>query len=244
MKVSSKRHSGGLLCIINVLLCCFVSAVHADGSSIDKVYHPYVQQLETELEYRVLFENESDSASDNNQYHRLGLGRSLSDTVFIEGYVVGNNSASDDFEISAVEAELKLQLSEQGEFDNDWGLLFELEAERDERVREFSTTLIALHEWSRWIGTANMTLAYEWGSDIDDEFESSFSGQLRYRYSAAFEPAVELYIGQNTQGLGPVFTGVQRLGGRKKLNWEAGVVIGLDSDTPNSTWKLGVEYEF
>ena len=68
--------------------------------------------------------------------------------------------------------------------------------------------------------------------------------QARYRYSRELEPAVELYTGQDTRGLGPVIMGSWPLGGARQLRWEGGVIFGLDSDTPDQTFRALLEYEF
>lgn len=233
--------ANSFILIISLSTC---TCLYADGSIIDKVYHPYVQLLETEIEYRSRYQGDDDAELDDRQQHRLGIGRSLSDQLFAEIYLIGEDSAHSDLQLTAIEAELKIQLTEQGEYDNDWGLLFELERETKYNLWEASTTLIAVHEWRRWIATANLSLAYEWGSAINNEFETSLATQLRYRYRQAVEPAVEFYMGEDTLGLGPVLTGIQALGGRRKLLWEFGVIAGLDAGTPDTTWKLNLEYEF
>ena len=84
----------------------------------------------------------------------------------------------------------------------------------------------------------------EEGDDINDEFETAFSMQARYRYSRAFEPALEFYAGQDATGIGPVFLGNINLGTRKSLNWEAGVIFGADNESPDQTFRLLLEYEF
>ncbi len=218
--------------------------VAADGSTIDKVYHPYVQLLEKEFEYRTLYKQDSDKASDGYNRHKVGYGQSLSDYFFAEAYLIGVDEPSSDFEIEAYEVELKWQLTEQGEYDNDWGLLFEIEKEKSENIWEANTTLIALHEWSSWIATGNLSIIYEWGADIDNELETSFAGQLRYRYSRLIEPGIELYLSQDTHGLGPVVNGLLRLGDGEKLNWELGAIFGANNDTSDVTWKFNLEYEF
>ena len=217
---------------------------HADGSNIDKVYHPYVQLLEKEFEYRALYQQDSDEAVDGRIRHRLGYGQSLSEQFFAEVYLTGLDDPGASFELEAYEAELKWQLTEQGEFENDWGLLFELEKEKSDDIWEASTTLIALHEWSNWVATGNLSLIYEWGENFNNEWETAFAGQLRYRNSAQFEPAIEFYQAQDTQGIGPVMTGLWRFGGGKKLNWEFGAILGTNNDTADVNWKLNFEYEF
>jgi len=224
------------------IFVCF--RVHADGSTIDKVYHPYVQLLEKEIEYRTLYEQDSDDRIDGGNRHRLGYGHAVSDQWFAELYFTGMDEPGGDLELESYELELKWQLTEQGEYENDWGLLFELEKEHNDNIWEASSTLIVLHEWSDWIAIGNFSVIYEWGNDIDNEWETAFAGQLRYRNNEQIEPGIEFYQSQDTQGVGPVVTGLWRLGDRKKLNWSFGVILGTNNDAADANWKLNLEYEF
>ena len=135
-------------------------------------------------------------------------------------------------------------MTEQGEYSADWGLLFELEKADSQNEYEYATTLLAEKEFGRWVGAANLGVIYEWGHKIKNEWESTFASQLRYRYRSGFEPAVELYMGQSTRGLGPVALGDVRFSGRQKLHWELGVIFGIDSKTPDQTVRGMLEYEF
>lgn len=216
----------------------------ADGVSIDKVYNPYVQLLETEVEYRALLEQDTDKIFDGRQRHILGVGKSLSDKLMGEFYLIGSATDNESVSVDAIELELKWQLTEQGEFNNDWGVLFELENRFSESVWEASSSLIALHEWPKWVLTGNLSLIYEWGSDIENEWETAFASQLRYRRSQSLEPAIEFYAGQDTRGIGPVLTGQLRFKDAKKLRWEFGVILDVNSDAASENWKLNFEYEF
>ena len=77
-----------------------------------------------------------------------------------------------------------------------------------------------------------------------DELETSLGLQARYRYSRAIEPAIELYKGENTFGIGPVLMGQIKLQGKQKLAWEAGAIFGISSDSPDFTWRFLLEFEF
>lgn len=233
-----------LLACTCLCLCLLSGQSLADGSSIDKVYHPYVQPLERELEYRSRYQRDGDERLDGQQRHLLGYGQSFSDRVFGEIYLDARKDSADSFSIDAIEVEAKIQLTEQGEYDNDWGLLFELERDKNRGIWEASSTLIALHEWSNWIATANVGLIYEWGSTIPSEWETSFSTQLRYRYRQSIEPSIEMYLAEDTKAIGPVLSGTLRLAGNRKLRWESGVILGVDSKTPDTSLKFTVEYEF
>jgi len=226
------------LLFINILLASITSAsASADGLAIDKVYHPYVQELEREVEWRMI-------SADGEQKHRFGIGTSLSDRLFIEVYLIAEDDTNNNLRVADYEIEAKWQLTEQGEYSIDWGVIAELEKSRHDNNWELATGVIAEKEWGRWVGAANLWAIYEWGDTIKNELESALSLQARYRYSRKLEPAIELYAGENTRGLGPVVMGNVKLSGRKKLHWEAGVIIGLDSKTPDHTWRLLTEFEF
>jgi hypothetical protein len=64
------------------------------------------------------------------------------------------------------------------------------------------------------------------------------------KFKESLEPAIESHTGQDTIALGQALTGLNRLSPGKKLRWEAGVFLGMDSASPDRTFKLGIEYEF
>ena len=231
--------------LIGVFVAIMSSFANADGSGIDKVYHPYVEPLEWELEWRMALEDENTISGEKRaQTHRLGLGKAIAETVFAEIYLIGAQSANKGLALQAYEFEILWQLSEQGEFVLDYGLLFELEKRKNDDIWEYSTALLLEKEFGRFSGTANIGVTYEWGDDIDDEWESSLALQTRFRYSPRLEPAMELYLGEDTLGFGPVIMGMERVGHLKALRWEAGAIFGIDSDTPDYTLRAVLEYEF
>lgn len=210
--------------------------VMADDLAIDKVYHPYVQPLEREVEWRMV-------GADGDHLQRLGIGQSLNDRVFVEGYLLAAEEG-DTFRLEGYELETRLQLSEQGEYAVDWGMLVELEKAHHEDEWELATALLMEKQWGKWVGAANFWLEYEWGNQIKDEFETAVAFQTRYRLSPEFEPAIEFYGGENTRALGPVAMGDVRFGPGKKLHWETGILLGLSKKTPDATLRLLAEYEF
>ena len=234
-----------MLCGAAAALTIATTPVFADGFPIDKVYDPYVQPLEREIELRTLIVNDDDAALDGAQRYRLGLGKSFTDRIFVEFYLIGAKGADlDGLEQNGYELELKWQLTEQGEYFADWGLLFELETGRDTDIWEYSTAVLIEKEFGRWDGKLNLAAIYEWGDDIKNEWESELAAQLLYRYSPFFEPALELYSGQNAKGLGPVAVGTVPFTKGRKLLWELGVIFGLESDSPDQTYRAMLEYEF
>jgi hypothetical protein len=218
------------------------TTVLADGIVVSKIYDPYVQPLETEIEYRLV--SQVDDRVPDVQKHSLGFGRSLSDRWAIELYAIAQKSVGENLSIDTYEIEAKWQLTEQGEYAFDWGLLFELEREIEENAWELSTQLLASRDFGRFTVIANLGLIYEQGRDFQDEFETSLRTQLRYRMSEAFEPAVELHVGQDTRALGPAITGLYRVSRGRKLRWELGIFVGIDDNSPDQILKANIEFEF
>jgi hypothetical protein len=216
--------------------------VRADGLAVDRIYNPYVQPLENELEWRSVMQ--SDDALEDAEKHSLGFGRSLSDRWALEIYAIGTKTGSESLSINAYELEAKWQLTEQGEYAFDWGMVFEVEREFDDNIWEASAMLISSRDFGRWTGTANLGVIYEWGSGIENEIETELRVQARYRLKESLEPALELHAGQDTKALGPILTGLLRLSPGKKLRWETGIFFGLDDDSADQTIKLNLEYEF
>jgi len=214
----------------------------ANGVVVSKIYDPYVQPLETEIEYR--FINQRDDQFPDVQEHSLGFGRSLSDRWAIEVYAIAQKSLGENLSIDSYEVEAKWQLTEQGEYAVDWGLLFEVEREIEENAWELSAQLLASRDFGKITTTANLGLIYEWGRGIQDEFETSLRAQARYRLREAFEPAVELHLGQDTRAIGPAITGLYRVSSGKKLRWELGIFAGIDSKSPDQILKANFEFEF
>jgi hypothetical protein len=239
-RVSRFAGSGLLL----LLLAGTAPAVRADGLVIDKVYHPYVDALETELELRSLFQDAQPGLVTPSQVQQMSLGTALSDSVFAEVYIVGGKQRAGGYKTTAMEVEVKWQLSEQGEYWADYGLLFEYENERQADIQELALGLLGEKETGNWSTAANLLLIREWGRDIRGEFETSLAVQTRYRLRAEFEPGIEFYAGQDTRGVGPVLQGNVSTGVRKTLHWEAGLIFGVGNQSPDRTWRFLMEYEF
>lgn len=225
-------------------LLMMIGEVNADGRVVDKVYHPYVDALETELEYRLLAQDERPGGQNLAQVQQLSLGRSIGSRVFAEVYLVAAEHRVDGYALEAWETEVKWQLTEQGEYAVDWGLLLEYEDELRDDGHELSLGLLAEKELGHYSATANFFVVNEWGEDVVDETETTLALQIRRRIHPAFEPGVEFYAGEDYRGLGPVLQGSIRTGIARSLHWEFGAILGLDHPSPDNTWRVLLEYEF
>lgn len=222
------------------------SSMHAfaDGRVVDKVYHPYVQPLEREFEYRLVYQKQADHPDNNNIAQKVGYGFSIAERMALEMYVIAERVSPEDYKLRGYELELRWMLSEQGEYSADWGLLFELERQNNEDNFEFTTGLLMEKEFGPTSLTLNALAVYEWGNTLESELESEFRLQYRYRWLPQVQPAIEFYAGENFKGAGPSMMGVHRFEKQELLKWEFAVIFAINNSTVNNTLRFALEYEF
>ncbi len=218
-----------------------MSVSWADGTPVDKVYHPYVLANERELEWRFTSRQNDDG---NVLMQKFAYGHALSEYLTIEGYIVGERDEVGDFGLHGYEIEARWMLTDQGELWADWGTLLEIAKEQGSDNFELTTGVLFEKEFTRTSLTLNALLVYEWGKNIQDEFETEFRLKYRYRYTPAFQPAIEVYTGEDFVGIGPAFMGIQRYQGQKQLKWEMAFIAGLNGDAKDHTLRFALEYEF
>lgn len=227
------------VCGLLLLALFYCRFVHAD---IGRVYHPYVELSEREIEYGL---TSRDQKNGRLLLQRAGFGYAWTDRFFGEMYILTESLTDDDQQIAGYEAELKWQLTEQGEYWADWGLLVEMATAKDSNAHEFAVGLLWEKEiTNRWVSTVNTLLEYEYGDDIDNELEMALRAQVRYRSSRLFEPALELYLDDQDQAFGPGLLGAKNFSAGKKLLWEIGLLFGLDQGTPKNNIRFSLEFEF
>ncbi|HEY9042974.1 MAG TPA: hypothetical protein VIN66_12415 [Rheinheimera sp.] len=227
-----------------LLVLLFSAATLADGRVVDKVYHPYVQPLEREFEYRALYQRQTDHPDNNALAQKLGYGFSLGNNMAFSFYLLAERVMPEDYTLASYEAELRWMLTEQGQYSWDWGLLFEVEHYQQTDNNEFTTGLLVEKEFEHTSLTVNALLVYEWGQNVPSELETEFRLQYRYRFMPALQPSVEIYSGENYKGAGPGFMGVYKFSPTQQLKWEAAMVFALDNDTIDRTFRFALKYEF
>ena len=130
-----------------LLLLVFSSVALADGRVVDKVYHPYVQPLEREFEYRALYQRQTDHPDNNALAQKFGYGFSLGNNMAFSLYLLAERVMPEDYTLASYEAELRWMLTEQGQYSWDWGLLFEVEHYQQTDSNEFTTGLLVEKEF-------------------------------------------------------------------------------------------------
>lgn len=228
-----------------LVLLVFLFMADPSFAGVDKVYSPLVELGEFELEMRGLIVVDSDASLDGAQKAKLGLGYGITSRIFIEGYVEFEKPADGSYELEAYEFEAKFQLSEQGQYFADFGLLTELERVRSADEWEFKIGPLIEKQMGTWLGTLNLFGETKFGSDVgsNGEWELLHRMQIRYLSSPRLEPGLEYYGDENTRAIGPTAYG--RIDFRHaKILWQAGWMLGLDSGTADHTIRWQFEWEF
>jgi len=227
--------------VLFIILIILSTNVLADGMVVDKVYHPYVLPNEREFEWRLM----SRQTDDNSLIgQRIAYGQSVGETVMVEGYLIGEKTETEDFGLQAYEVEVRWLMTEQGELWADWGMLFEVEKKHSSNDWEVTTGIIFEKEFGRTSLTMNLFGIYEWGDNLQEEFETEFRLKYRYRWLPQIQPAIEIYTGEGYFGIGPAFMGIQRFDGQKQLKWEAGFITELSNSGKDHSLRVALEYEF
>lgn len=225
-----------------VLLVCLCGLPTSALAEFNKIYHPYVELHEREIEYGAVWR---DVNNENILLQKASVGYAWAERWFGEIYLLTESITHEGQQIRGYEAEVKWQITEQGEYWADWGLLMEAGGADDINRRELALgVLIEKDITSTWASTVNIFAEYEYGADIQDEFETALRAQLRYRYSPLYEPAIEVSIDDQDFAAGFSLNSVQRISTGKQLHWELAWLFGLNADTPENNLRLGIEVEF
>lgn len=212
------------------------------NANVDKLYHPYVEYDTYEFETRIISLLDNEFSSDFSIY-RFGFGKDVSERLFLELYLIGAQDSSSKVEIEAYEIEALYQMTEQGEYWIDVGLLFELENEAESNKWETSTGLLLEKEFGRWSGTFNLKAQYLFEDDTRHEWSANSALPFRYRYKALFEPGIEIFSSKDSFAIGPVFLGDIRLS-KSKIHWEVGLLKEAKANGSDNILRALFEYEF
>ena len=225
-----------------IALCAvFSSNGYADNFTVDKVYHPYVLPFEREFEWRLTSRQNDDG---NVLMQRFSFGHALSEFMILETYLVGARDENEDFGLESYEVELRWMMTEQGRYWADWATLFELEKQHNTDDWAVKAGILTEKEFGQFSLTTNISLVYEWGQTVENEWESEFKAKFRYRWIPEVQPGLEMYVAEDFIGVGPAFMGIKRFDRQKQLKWELGFIAGLNGDSKDHTLRMSLEYEF
>ena len=229
-----------------LMMCGLVMLYSTPASASHYIYSPIVDYGETEVEFRGHYNFDDDASENGSGKYKLDIGRGIRPRWFTEVVIEYEVPGQGSGEITAIEWENIFQLTEQGEYAADWGILLEYSFSlEDQHADKFEFGPLMQMEFGRYVWTNNLIFEKETGQYAEDGLEWEFATRLKRRVSPAFEPAIEIYGSRDELQIGPALLGSARIGdGPNAFAWEAGILAGLTHDTPDVTLRFLIEAEF
>lgn len=244
-----------------IMLSAGLLAWPQDAHAVKRVYLPYVEKGELEIEHKGQYRWDDDEDIDGAQAYLFSVGYNFTDVWFSEVGVELAKARHHDTKAEVIEWENRFQISETGAWWADTGLLLEYEfALHGDDPDKIEGKLLFAKEVDVFLHALNVTLESELGgtelndegAEVDQEhdLEGGFSWSSRYRLRQEFEPGVEYHadFGSLEHGedfeeqkhqVGPVVYG--KIG---PVKYDAGVLFGVSDAAADVELKWIVEYEF
>lgn len=226
--------------------------------AVDKLYAPYVDKGELELEYFGSNSFDSDDAKDHAQKHEISVGYGVNDFWKTELYTIFEKEPQDHIEFDALEWENIFQFTERGEYWLDAGgsLAYEWTPEGG-KPDAIEARLLLAKNTEKFTHILNLIAEKEVGSGDREDLEGGFIWSSRYLYSPLFQPGFEIssdfgeleetgsfddqehYIGPVVYGTIPFETGEEDEG----LTYRIGYLFGVSDEAADGQLLLELEYE-
>jgi FTR1 family protein len=236
------------------LSACLAALMPGRAQAAHTVYSPIVEEGELALETRG--HEDFDSRDDVDGAGQYKLELEYTPNAFWRTELLGEWEKSAGGSLAATEVawENVFQLTPQGKYWLDFGVLAEyahsLERDGDDALE---LGLLAEKQFDRTVLTANFLAERAFASGAETELE--YSARYRWRLYEAMEPGLEIHgslgdwgdngtLDEHEHQLGPSLFGRIRTGDGAAFRYEAAVLFGLTEESPDTTLRLQLEYEF
>lgn len=235
------RLTGGLAAALSL------TSLAATAGPADKIYHPFVERGERELEFRAGWFEE------DGVYERafvIDLAYTPTERWKTELVVEYEGESGEGGEIEALEWENVFVFTEPGQYAFDVGLLAEYEHKLEDGDDEIKIGPLIQKEFPSVITNLNLLLERELGSGHEVELVYGWEAKWRGRSQLEFGLQGFGELGEindlgeeNVHRIGPALFGVRRLANGNKIAWDASVLGSIGSDGPDTQLRFEIEYE-
>lgn len=224
-----------------------------DSQASHVVYSPLVEEGEIAVELRGHYDFDDDKSIDGAQAYKAEVEWAPTAWWLTEVVVKYERAPGEDLDATEIASENIFQLTDQGKYWMDFGLLAEfVYSLEDGGANALELGLLGQKDFGANEVRVNLVFEQELESGADLEME--YRWQYRYRLDERFEPGVEMYGGlgewgefgsfdDHEQQLGPAMFGKFRTAGGA-IKYELGLLFGLTDETPDTTLRFLLEYEF
>lgn len=209
------------------------------------VYSPTVVRGEKELELKGATEWDTGQRSTREDTGVVAAGYGLTERWFSEVELKWRRPPNGALQRSTTEWENVLQLTPQGEYWLDAGLMAEVEAAAQSgQPNAVELGPLLQKQSGHLLATVNLKAATEFGSNAASGVHGEYAGQLLWLRASGPELGLEAFGEPHEQRAGPVLYGRVRLGRAGTLRYDVGYLAALTSTTPDHTLKARLELEF
>jgi len=228
------------------------------ASATHKIYSPYVELGEAELELRGHTTDDDDPAKDSQEKYKIEFGYGVTEKWFTSVFgEIEEEQPDNELEWEATAWENIFQLTDQGRYFVDFGVYLEYELTHESNTPDkVEAKLLMEKPTGGFSHTMNLIWEHEVGSNAASGTGFGYAWRTKWHYNPKFEPALEIYgdLGKwdnldsrdNTdQRAGPVIGGefAKQADGSKWV-YELGYLFGFTDAAPDGTLKFLIEYEF
>jgi len=248
---SSARWRG--LALAAALSTCAGAAIAADM----KIYSPIVERGVTEVELRGYRDFDRRAEVNGAQNYKLGIGHGFTDWLSLEAYgEFEKENSKGELELEAHELEAVIQLTPQGKYWLDAGLLAEYEhAAEGGHPDQFKLAPLFEKEFGQFTATVNLAFARESGPNKAPGTQFSYGARVKYHLESGLQPAIELFgdpgrIGhtpsysQQPHWIGPALYGKWKTAPGQALVWSVAALFGITDAASDTRAVVRLEYEF
>ena len=241
--------------LVSTSLVTFFYINQSVAGPADYVFTPIVEAGEKEVDFKYGTAKAPDGT--RKTVYSLGFGYGATDYWFTELYLKRELQGGDS--LSLLEWENKFQLTETGKYPIDVGLITEIEAPLNNGKAPWELKFGPLFQTEFGKLQLNANVLFETkigGADEERHFtELGYQWQAKYRLKPAFEFGLQ-GIGEvgewkhwdnadeQAHRIGPAVFGKFNIGQKQAIKYNAALLLGLSDATPNSTFRMQVEYEF
>ncbi len=178
---------------LNFSILAVLAASTSASYAAEKLYSPYVEKGELELEYFGSRSNDGDPAKDNGQQHQFSVGYGVNDWWHAEVYTKYAREPQGETKLDKYEFENIFQLTEPGEYWVDVGAALDYEyTPQRGHPDTVETRLLLAKDLGLTSHVLNIILEKDVGAGPKAGLEAGGIWSSRYRLSPYFQPGFEI----------------------------------------------------
>lgn len=179
-----------LLCSISLLI---IALAPLPAYAVNKLYSPYVEQGELELEYFGSRSVDGQAAKDDAQKQQFAIGYGVTNYWLTEIYAKYKKAPQENLAFDSWEWENIFQLTERGEYWLDVGASLAYEyTPQSNSADAIEARLLLAKDIEDTSHVLNIKLEKQVGAGPKDGLEGALIWSSRYNYSPMFQPGFEI----------------------------------------------------